>query len=104
MWCKIIQEKKPEFLKKILNYAIVCEISKRPFRLIKQEIDFYIKHDLPLPTKHPDIRHKERFLKNDPIIMNLVCCDECGTEMLSVHKKWLWKKILCEKCYYKFYH
>ena len=101
VWCKVIQEKKPDFLKKILNYAIVCEESKRPFRLIKQEIDFYIKHNLPLPTKHPDIRHKERFGKNDPIIMNLVCCDECGTEMLSVHKKWLWKRILCEKCYYK---
>ena len=101
VWCKIIQEKKPDFLQKILNYAIVCEVSKRPFRLTKQEIDFYIKHNLPLPTKHPDVRHQERLLRKDPITMHLVHCDECGEEMLSVHLPWEWKKVLCEKCYYK---
>ena len=99
--CKVILEKKPDFLKKILNYAIVCKTSKKPFRLTKQEIDFYIKHDLPLPTKHPDVRHQDRLARRDPVNMYLVHCDECGEEMLSVHKKWSWKKILCEKCYYK---
>ena len=101
VWCKMIQEKKPDFLEKILNYAIVCEVSKKPFRLTKQEIDFYIKHDIPLPTKHPEVRHQERFAKKDGSIMHLVHCDECGEEMLSVHISWQWKKILCEKCFYK---
>ena len=100
VWCKIIQEKKPDFLNKILNYAIVCEITKKPFRIIKQEIEFYIKHDLPLPTKHPDVRHAERFARKDPTTMHLIHCDECGEEMLSVHLPWEWKKVLCEKCYY----
>ena len=101
MWCKTIQEKKPEFLKKLLNYAIICEVSKKPFRITKQEIDFYKKHNLPLPTKHPDIRNKERFARKDPTIMHLVTCDECGEEMLSVHLPWEWKKVLCEKCFYE---
>ena len=100
-WCKIIREKKPEILEKILNYAIICEVSKRPFRITKQEIDFYVKHNLPLPTKHPDIRHKERFERNDPTIMKLINCDNCWEEMLSVHEKWGWRRILCEKCFYK---
>ncbi len=56
--CKTIHEQKPELLEKLLNYAVVCEVSGRPFRIIKQEIDFYIKHNLPLPRKHPDIRHQ----------------------------------------------
>jgi len=101
VWCKTIQEKKPEFLQKLVNYAIVCEVSKKPFRIIKQEIDFYVKHNIPLPTKHPDIRHQERFLRKDWVIMHLIHCDECGEEMLSVHEKEQWKKILCEKCFYK---
>ncbi len=100
-WCKIIKEKKPEILEKILNYAIICEVSKRPFRITKQEIDFYVKHNLSLPTKHPDIRHQERQARKDPTIMHLIHCDECGEEMLSVHLPWKWKKILCEKCFYK---
>ena len=101
LWCKVIQEKKPEFLQKILNYAIVCEVSKKPFRITKQEIDFYIKHDLPLPTKHPDVRHQDRVERKEGSVLHLIHCDECGEEMLSVHKQWKWKKILCEKCFYK---
>jgi hypothetical protein len=64
-------------LKKILDYAIVCDVSKKPFRVTKQEIDFYLKFDLPLPTKHPNIRHQERFLKKDPTMMHLIHCDSC---------------------------
>ena len=100
-WCRTIKEKKPEILDKILNYAIICEVSQRPFRITKQEIEFYIKHNIPLPTKHPDVRHQERFARKDPTIMKLIKCDECWEEMLSVHEKWEWKKILCEKCFYK---
>ncbi|PID34622.1 MAG: hypothetical protein CR971_02300 [candidate division SR1 bacterium] len=60
--CKLIHEQKPELLEKLLNYAVVCEVSGKPFRITKQEIDFYIKHDLPLPRKHPDVRHQERLV------------------------------------------
>ena len=100
-WCKIIQEKKPDILKKILDYAIVRDVSKKPFRVTKQEIDFYLKFDLPLPTKHPNIRHQERFSKKDPTMMHLIHCDSCGEEMLSVHLSWEWNRVLCEKCFYK---
>ena len=100
-WCRIIKEKKPDILDKILNYAVICEVSKKPFRITKQEIEFYVKYNIPLPTKHPDVRHQERLARKDPTIMHLVRCDECGEEMLSVHLPWEWKKILCEKCFYK---
>ena len=100
VWCNVIKDKKPEFLEKILNYAIICEVSKRPFRITKQEIDFYIKYNIPLPTKHPDIRHQERLARKDWVTMHLIHCDECEEEMLSVHLPWEWKKVLCEKCYY----
>ncbi|USN56210.1 MAG: hypothetical protein H6766_03940 [Candidatus Peribacteria bacterium] len=58
--CATIQEKKPEFLSDILRYAIRCEVSGKLFRLIPQEIEFYKKHNLSLPRKHPDVRHAER--------------------------------------------
>ncbi len=28
----------------VLNWAIECEVTKRPFRIIKQELEFYRKH------------------------------------------------------------
>jgi hypothetical protein len=45
----------------ILNWAIECEVTKKPFRIIKQELEFYRKHSLPIPKRHPDQRHLERF-------------------------------------------
>ncbi|MDP2670454.1 MAG: hypothetical protein Q8O99_06085 [bacterium] len=44
----------------IINKIILCEVSQKPFRIIKQELEFYRKHDLPLPRKHPELRHQER--------------------------------------------
>jgi hypothetical protein len=44
----------------ILKAILVCEVSGRPYRIIKQELEFYRKHNLPLPRRHPDVRHEER--------------------------------------------
>ena len=44
----------------ILNWAIECEVSKKPFKIIKQELEFYRKHNIPLPRRHPDQRYKDR--------------------------------------------
>ena len=59
-WCDIINQQKPEFLQDIVRYAIQCEVSKQLFKLQPTEIQFYIKHNIPLPRKHPDVRHMER--------------------------------------------
>ena len=44
----------------ILNWAIECEITKKPFRIIKPELEFYRKHSLPIPRRHPEQRHLDR--------------------------------------------
>jgi hypothetical protein len=38
----------------------ICSVSKRPFRIVSKEIQFYRNQNIPLPDKHPDIRHIER--------------------------------------------
>ncbi len=44
----------------VLKNIFICETSWRPFRIVKAEIDFYKKYNIWLPTKHPDVRHRER--------------------------------------------
>ena len=44
----------------ILNWAIRCSVTNKPFRILKQELEFYRKHNLPIPKKHPDQRHLDR--------------------------------------------
>ncbi len=44
----------------ILNWAVECEVTKKPFRIVRAELEFYRKHHLPIPRKHPDERYRER--------------------------------------------
>jgi hypothetical protein len=69
----------------ICKQIILCEISWRPFMLQKAEIDFYRKHSIYLPRKHPDIRHEERMKLRPGRTLYLRNCDCCGKEMLSVY-------------------
>ena len=92
----------------ILKAIFVCEISGRPYRIIKQELEFYRKHNLPLPRRHPDIRHEERMNLRPGRTLYLRNCDKCTKEMLSVYDpkefllgddtKYEWK-VYCESCY-----
>jgi len=99
-WCKIIKEKKPEILEKILNYAIICEVSKKPFRVTKQEIEFYIKYNIPLPTKHPDVRHINRIKMKWTRELFLSKCSKCWKDFISLNKNTI-KNLCCDECCYK---
>ncbi|HNG97530.1 MAG TPA: hypothetical protein PLW93_04640, partial [Candidatus Absconditabacterales bacterium] len=85
----------------ICKQIIVCEVSGRPFMLQKAEIDFYRKHHIPLPRKHPDIRHEERMKLRPGRTLFLRNCDCCGKEMLSVYPQDHEGKVYCEECYQK---
>ncbi len=63
----------------ILNWAIECEVSGKPFRIIKQELEFCRKHHLPIPRRHPDVRHMDRMkLRNPRKLFERVCdCPNC---------------------------
>jgi hypothetical protein len=56
---------------------------------------------LPLPSTHPEFRHKERLKKRINRILHLRHCDKCETEMLSVYPWDFEWKVYCEKCYNK---
>ena len=50
----------------ILAWAIECEVTKKPFRIIKPELEFYRKHSLPIPKRHPNQRHLDRMNLRNP--------------------------------------
>ena len=86
-------EQEPQEAEQILKAIFVCEISARPYRIIKQELEFYRKHNLPLPRRHPDIRHEERMKLRPGRTLYLRHCDKCTKEMLSVYAP---KEVLLE--------
>ncbi len=85
----------------ILDKAIICEVSGKPFRIVKPELEFYRKYKFPLPRKHPDIRHLERLNKRAPRNLYLRNCDNCSKQVISVYPQNNEFKVYCEECYNK---
>ncbi len=63
----------------ILNWAIECEVSGKPFRIIRQELEFYRKYNIPIPRRHPDVRHMDRMKMRNPrkLFERLCDCEQC---------------------------
>lgn len=85
----------------VINGILECEISKKPFKIIRQELAFYIENSMNLPTKHPDVRHAERMNMRNPRILHERECAECSEKIITTYAPERPEKILCEKCYRK---
>lgn len=88
----------------LLAGIIECEISHKPFKIIRQELIFYIENYLPIPTRHPDQRHKDRMSQRNPHELHERVCGECGTTVISTYPVSRPEKILCEECYRRLVH
>ncbi|MDO8649595.1 MAG: hypothetical protein Q7R81_07520 [Candidatus Peregrinibacteria bacterium] len=85
----------------ILNWAIRCEASGRPFRLIKQELDFYRTQGLPPPRLHPDERHNRRVALRNPRKLWKRQCDNCKKDIETTYAPERPEIVYCEECYLK---
>jgi hypothetical protein len=56
-WAALLQDDN------IANTIFICAESGRPFRIIPQEVAFYKKYNLQIPSFHPDVRHLQRIGK-----------------------------------------
>ncbi|MEK9147330.1 MAG: hypothetical protein AAB593_00205 [Patescibacteria group bacterium] len=105
----------------ILKKAIICEKTKKPFKITKFELDFYRKKNIPLPTVHPLERIKELVFKKEPFILLHRKCqcagkesdnkiyentiehfhknDHCPNEFQTVYAPDKPEIVYCEKCY-----
>ena len=85
----------------ILNWAIICEITNKPFKIIAQELDFYRKHNLPIPRRHPDQRHCDRLKLKQPYKLFNRKCDKCLSAIKTTYSPDRLEKVYCESCYLK---
>jgi hypothetical protein len=83
--------------KDVEGKIIICEESKRPFRIIRQEFEFYKKFDLPLPRLHPNVRLQHRYPNELMFALRESKCSQCETFVLTSMTSS--DKLLCEQCY-----
>lgn len=88
----------------ICDKAVLCQESKRPFRITKQELAFYRKYWLPLPRLHPDIRYQKRIknaIKSEYYVRS---CTKTQQKIISVYPENQTAEVYCDGCYKKIVH
>jgi hypothetical protein len=83
----------------VLQWAITSERSGRPFRIVRQELDFYRRLQLPLPHLHPDERYDDRTALRNPRRLWNRECSHCKKPVESTFSPDRPETILCEVCY-----
>lgn len=83
----------------ILNWAIECELTKKPFKIIAQELVFYRKHGISVPRRHPDQRHLDRAALRNPRKLFERNCDKCEVLMQTSYHPESPETVYCEACY-----
>lgn len=83
----------------ILNWAVECEVTGKPFRVIKPELTFLRENNLPFPRRHPDTRHFERVALRNPRKLFDRACAKCGRGMKTTYAPERPEKVYCEECY-----
>lgn len=85
----------------VLSGILQCESSWKPYRIIRKELEFLTKMWLPLPNKHPDIRHQERMNLRNPRKLRDRKCDNCNIDLKTTYSPNTKEKVYCDKCYDK---
>ena len=83
----------------ILNCIILCEKTKKLFRITKTELEFYRKHNLPIPVICPAERLRQRFSWVGSLNLEETFCSKCKAKISVNYRGDFKKNIYCEKCY-----
>ncbi|MBP7806516.1 hypothetical protein KA057_02440 [Candidatus Gracilibacteria bacterium] len=85
----------------LLSGILECQITKKPFKIIKQELAFYVENDLPIPMIHPNQRHLQRLAQRNSRTLYERICAECDKNIITTYSPERTEKVVCEECYHK---
>ncbi|HLD32658.1 MAG TPA: hypothetical protein VJB10_03660 [Candidatus Peribacteraceae bacterium] len=83
----------------ILNWAIRCEKTNKPFKLINQELKFYRTHRIPVPHIHPDERYRIRLSLKNPSVLWDRTCAKCEKAVRTSYQPSRPEVVYCGQCY-----
>jgi len=90
-----ITEATDEYTSKVFS----CASTQKNFKIIPQELEFYRKHNIPLPIYHPDERHQRRFSQRNPRRLHARQCQKCNKEIKTTFAPETPEIVYCEACY-----
>ena len=85
----------------VLQWAIECEVTRKPFKIIKQELSFYRTQGMALPRRHPEQRYKDRMAQRNPRKLWERQCQKCAKKIQTTFAPGRPEIMYCEECYLK---
>lgn len=85
----------------ITGEILCCATCQKNYRVVAQELAFYLQNKLPITRECFDCRRSRRFYARAGRDMRMVTCCACGENIPTVYKADFEGKIYCEKCYRK---
>ncbi len=98
---------------KLLGSVLKCIKSGRPFKIMPQELLFYIRHNIPIPRVHYAVRMTDRLnsINKNELFHRQCMCEEvnhnhegrCAKEFETSYSPNSQEKVYCEDCYWEKY-
>lgn len=85
----------------MLEEVFTCADTGLNYKMIKRELEFYRKHNLPMPNRAPDTRQRLRLAKRNKKQFNASDCSKCAVRIYTTLDPEKYTHILCDKCYKK---
>lgn len=85
----------------ILKEILKCEACGKNYRLIKMELDFYRRFNLPIPHSCPLCRDRARTKLLNPIEIHDRTCAKCGKDIKTSWSADKPEIVYCAECYQK---
>ena len=83
----------------ILQQAIICEVSGRPYKIKDEELEVYRRMSIPLPRRHPEVRFQERLQQRPAPQLHSSECDKCARSLQCTYAPDSPETIYCDDCY-----
>jgi len=83
----------------ITSKILLCEVTRKPYKIIPQELKLYHQLRLPLPRKSFFRRHKERMKLRNPRRLWSRVCAKCSKEIETTYAPERPEIVYCDECY-----
>lgn len=77
----------------------MCQVTKKPFKILPKELAFYIENGYPIPVLSPDARNQIRMKGRLKRTTHTDRCDTCSAPFQTSYERQSTGKILCEECF-----
>lgn len=90
-----IHDVTPDITKSILK----CEVTGKLYKITPQELQYYKDHNIPIPRRCADQRHKDRLTMRSSHYLWARQCIKCNAPLQTTYAPERPEPIYCEKCY-----